>query len=104
MAAKIQRSQYHREEKSNKMELVMGFYENAAGLRVLFVVGMCGEQTFYVGKRNADLLGLCYVFKSSCGGVPRRLVDGFVQKTYDATIVVSRRAGTFCRSQAKVFN
>ena len=35
----------------------MGFYTNA-GVRVLFVVGMCAEQTYEVGKLNADLPGL----------------------------------------------
>ena len=66
------------------MELVMGFYTNAAGVRVLFFVGMCGDQTYEVGKRNADLPGLGYVFKRSCGGIPRQLVDGIVQRTYGA--------------------
>ena len=84
IAAKIQRSQYHLDKKSNEMELLMGFYTNAAGVRVLFVVGMCGEQTYEVGKRNADLTGLGYVFIRSCGGIPRQLVDGIVQRTYDA--------------------
>ena len=84
IAAKIQRSHYHLDKKSNEMELLMGFYTNAAGVRVLFVVGMCGEQTYEVGKRNADLTGLGYVFKRSCGGIPRQLVDGIVQRTYDA--------------------
>ena len=48
------------------MELVMGFYTNA-GVRVLFVVGMCAEQTYEVGKLNADLPGLGCVFKRWCG-------------------------------------
>jgi hypothetical protein len=35
----------------------MGFYTNA-GVRVLFVVGMCGEQTYEVGKLNNVGAGL----------------------------------------------
>ena len=50
-------------KKSNEMELVMGFYTNA-GVRVLFVVGMCADE---VGKLNADLPGLGCVFKRWCG-------------------------------------
>ena len=42
IAAKIQRSHYHLDKKSNEMELLMGFYTNA-GVRVLFVVGMFAE-------------------------------------------------------------
>jgi hypothetical protein len=37
IAAKIQRSHYHLDKKSNEMELLMGFYTNAAGVRVIFV-------------------------------------------------------------------
>ena len=57
------------------MELVMSSYRNVAAFRVLFVVGICGEQTNEVGKLNADLSDLGSVFK---------LVDGFVQRTYGA--------------------